>query len=93
MRGGSIVHEERIEYVPSSLAYISAATHLAVAYNCIFSLVLMRGGSIVHEERIEYVPSSLASYSSAATHLAVAYTCIFRAWCWCVVGVLCMRSG
>jgi hypothetical protein len=30
MRGGSIVHEERVEYEPSSLAYSSVATHLAV---------------------------------------------------------------
>ncbi len=30
MRGGSIVHEERVEYELSSLAYSSAATHLAV---------------------------------------------------------------
>ena len=30
MRGGSIVHEERVEFEPSSLAYSSAVSHLAV---------------------------------------------------------------
>lgn len=30
MRGGSIIHEEKVEFEPSSLAYSSAASHLAV---------------------------------------------------------------
>ena len=30
MRGGSVISEEKVEYEPSSLAYSSAAIHLAV---------------------------------------------------------------
>jgi hypothetical protein len=54
MRGGSIIHEERVEFEPSALAYSSSATHLAVGDANAHML------RIYHVQVVTYTPYQLS---------------------------------